>query len=416
MSSLARLLDWLSAKYNILFIISAGNHSRKISLNISRSEFEALHSDQLEEIIIRYLFEDSRHRRLLSPGESINGITVGAVHHDNSTLLPPAHNFNPFEKILPSPISSFGSGYRRSIKPDIVFLGGKQWYGKPILSGPPVELDIRNFLSPPGMKVAHPGNVTGQINGLAYSRGTSISSALITRAAGICYESLLEVFHDQVSEIKSELYIPSLLKTMLVHGCAWGEKGECISNILTTPQNAREIKAWVSRWLGYGMPDISRVLECSEQRATLLGFGHLLDNAAHIFHLPLPPSLASQSEWRRLTITLGWITPVSPNTQKYRNASLWFGATNDLTPDRMDADWQAVRRGTVQHEVFEGESAEPFIDGDTIEIKINCKKDAGDIVNPIPYGLAVSLEVSEGVNISIYDEIRARIRPPIQIQ
>ena len=54
--------------------------------------------------------------------------------------------------------------------------------------------------------------------------------------------------------------------------------------------------------------------------------------------------------------------------------------------------------------------------GDVIEIKVNCREDAGKIVAPVPYGIAVSLEVSEGIDIAIYEEIRARITPAIQIQ
>ena len=75
-----------------------------------------------------------------------------------------------------------------------------------------------------------------------------------------------------------------------------------------------------------------------------------------------------------------------------------------------------MRRGTVQHEVFEGQKAEPFIDEDLVKIKVNCREDAGKIQNPVPYGLAVSLEVAKEVDIAVYSEIRNRIMPVIQIQ
>ena len=175
-------------------------------------------------------------------------------------------------------------------------------------------------------------------------------------------------------------------------------------------------KSFTARWLGYGEPDINRVLECTERRATLLGYGELSDGKADIYTLPLPPSLASQTVKRRLSITLAYLSPVIPKSWKYRTAALWFeilktGATVNLADDRQDADWKAVRRGTVQHEVFDGEKAEPFIDGATIQIKVNCRKDAGNIKSPVPYGLVVSLEVAEGVDIHIpvYEEIKSRI-------
>ena len=148
-----------------------------------------------------------------------------------------------------------------------------------------------------------------------------------------------------------------------------------------------------------------------------MGFGNLSNGEAHVFSLPLPPSLGSRSEWRRLTVTLAWLSPVLPATQKYRVASLWFEIRGSrLVPNRTNADWQAVRRGTVQHEIFEGQSAEPLEDGEVLEIKVNCREDAGKIHKPISYGVVVSLEIAEGIDIDVYNEVRTRIKPKIQIQ
>ena len=34
---------------------------------------------------------------------------------------------NLFGNLLPSPASAFGSGYRRAIKPEVLFNGGRRW-------------------------------------------------------------------------------------------------------------------------------------------------------------------------------------------------------------------------------------------------------------------------------------------------
>ena len=86
MSPLARLLDWLSVKYGVLFIVSAGNHPESISLGVSRTEFTALPADEFEAVTIKALYRDARNRRLLSPAETINGISVGAVHSDEAQV------------------------------------------------------------------------------------------------------------------------------------------------------------------------------------------------------------------------------------------------------------------------------------------------------------------------------------------
>ena len=417
MSPVARLLDWLSAKYGVLFVVSAGNHTTPVSLAVSRAEFDAFQPGDMQAATIKALYRDARHRRLLSPAETINGLTIGAVHQDASQVSQPGARFDPFAQPLPSPVSAFGSGYRRSIKPDMAFVGGRQWYEMVIQTPESVAIEPATFRIAPGNRTASPGDLPGVLTATSYSCGTSNATALVSRAAGICYDSIQQILNDQAAELDSQAYEVPLLKAMLVHGCAWSASWSRVLDVLRTPENGRQLHGLLRRWVGYGMPEVDRVLDCAEQRATLLGFGRLADGEAHVFRLPLPPSLASRPEWRRLTVTLAWMSPISARTQKYRTASLWFETTNNaLVPTRKDPDWQAVRRGTVQHEVFEGQRAEPFIDGESIQVKVNCREDAGRILAPIPYGLVVSLEVSEGVDVAVYDEVRIRIAPAIQIR
>ena len=74
MSPIARLLDWLSVKYGILFVVSAGNHQTSIPLGISLNDFEALQPNEKEARTIRALYRDARLRKLLSPAESVNSL------------------------------------------------------------------------------------------------------------------------------------------------------------------------------------------------------------------------------------------------------------------------------------------------------------------------------------------------------
>ena len=439
MSPIARLLDWLSVKYGVLFVVSAGNHPTTISLGVSREEFDSFQADEFEAATIKALYRDARHRKLLSPAETINGISVGAVHLDEAQVAYQGNRIDPFGRPLPSPISAFGSGYRRAIKPDVIFYGGRQWYRLPLKPTNPVTIEPAIFRTTPGNKVASPGSLAGELNATAYSCGTSNATALISRAAGICYDSLQQIFSEQAAEVDPSNYEVPLLKAMLVHGCSWDEIGDHLKSQIENSDLGREIreraeslysrpahisieigrqyKSLLARWMGYGLPEVGRVLDCTDQRATLLGYGELSDGEAHVFRLPLPPSLSARQERRRLTVTLAWLSPISASTQKYRIASLWFETINNsLAPSRQNADWQTVKRGTVQHEIFEGQSAEPFTEGDVIIIKVNCREDAGKIQNPVAYGLAVSLEVAEGLDIAVYNEIRTRIAPAIQIQ
>lgn len=427
MSPFARLLDWLSAKYNVLFIVSAGNHLTPIEFDADLSPVASLSKDALEEAAVASLFNNAWNRRLLSPAEAINPLTVGALHYDDSPdlLQPNVYRINPLHSILPSPVSAFGSGYSRSIKPDVLCSGGRQTYKLPMVVKSPQRIEIgAAYRRNPGNKFATPSTVAGELNATVYGCGTSNATALMSRNAGICYETLEQIFDEYTVEQDIRKYEPALLKAMLVHGCSWGDIGNRLITILNNTGNVERAKRLACNWLGYGVPSIERVLECTEQRATLLGFGEITDGQAHIFSLPLPPSLGARRDRRRLTVTLAWLSPIAAHTQKYRGASLWFELKGDSPTFDRDVQeacsgensWRTVRKGTLQHEIFVGEKAEVIADGDSISIQVNCREESKKIISPIPYGLAVTLEVAEGLDIPIYNEIRARIAPAIQIQ
>ena len=435
MSPLAKLLDWLSEKYKVLFVVSAGNHSTDISLNYDTRGSNSQQSNKMESAIIDALLQNSSHRKILSPAETVNGLTVGSIHQDYSKPADNDHRIDPFNKILPSPVSAFGSGYRRAIKPDLVYLGGKQYYE--------LNPNINSTISPsqsrdaPGNRVAMPGMFAGKLDNTAYSRGTSNATALISREASFCYDTLRDIFNFQAPHEDFEKYEIPLIKSMLVHGCSWGEIGQNLKQIIENSNYGEKITHWVeskyaaasavtnqlsrmydtllANWIGYGYPQTNRVLECTPQRATLIGYGELNDGGAHVFQLPIPSSLGEVQVHTRLTVTLAWLSPVLPKTQKYRTSSLWFEVNDTFFKSRQDADWQTVRRGTVQHEIFESTKTHFFIHEDDKEIKVNCRNDAGEIQHSIPYGIVVTLEVGEEIDIDIYSEIRARIRPPVPI-
>jgi hypothetical protein len=122
--------------------------------------------------------------------------------------------------------------------------------------------------------------------------------------------------------------------------------------------------------------------------------------------------------WRRLTVTLSWFSPIHVAHRKYRRAALWFDPpANPLVVKRRGVHWQAVRRGTLQHEVLEGDQdAINILPGATLDVPVSCFEDAGPFEGAIPYALAVTLEVAAGVNIRVYDEVRARIAPRVALR
>jgi hypothetical protein len=136
-----------------------------------------------------------------------------------------------------------------------------------------------------------------------------------------------------------------------------------------------------------------------------------------VFRLPLPPALAASKIRRRLTVTLAWLTPANPRHRNYRQAYLWCNFPQDkLGVSRAEIDSDTARRGTVEHRILEGESVVAIVDGDTLDLTVSCKEDAGGLGGSVPYALAVTLEVAEALDVSIFEQVRDRIRPRIEIE
>ncbi len=410
-SSYAKILDWLAYKYNVLFLVSAGNYWDDITTE-THVNGQIVLLDRLGERVIQSLSQDTRNRRLLSPSEQINGLTIGAAHHDESK--PSIGNLvDPFTNhLFPSVFNAHGPGFKRGIKPDIMVSGGRQFLRESVVN--PAVLEQLPSYNPPGQKAAIPGQA-GHLNDWCFSRGTSNATALASRTVHFIY-NVIESLRALSDGLPPMEYDALLIKTLLTHSSSWGKAYDTYESVLKPKVSGYAIKNYVARFLGNGFIDLGRVVGSTEQRVTVLGYGALEDGEADEFRLPLPPSLASVSENRRLTITLGWFTPINSANQRYRVAHLWFDPKSDnvIARTRINGDHNAVQRGTLQHEVLEDEAAVPFQDGKEVVIKVNCRADAGPIDQPIKYALAVTLEVGDGINLPIYQEIRDRL--PIRVQ
>jgi hypothetical protein len=417
LSPLARLLDWLAWRYRVLFIVSAGNHARPIELAVTNQALAGLTPVELQEQVIRSIAADNRHRRLLSPAEAVNALTVGAVHADHFAGAVPPRSIDPYvERGLPSPANAQGMGFRRAIKPEVLSLGGRVVLTERLLPNAQATFDIYQGTLPPGQKVAAPGAVPGEEAAAWHTRGTSNAAALTSRAAARLYELLDELRREPGGELIDAVPTAVWLKTLLTHGADWGAAITFLERLLRNSDNSRQFKEYISRLLGYGWIDSARVRECTPYRVTALGGGSLKVDQSHIHRFPLPASLSGRTGWRRLTITLAWLTPVNPQHRTWRRADLWFSPpTAVLDLSRQQADWRAVQRGTVQHEVLEGKRASAFADGDNLEIQVSCRADAGTLEDEVPYGLVATLEVAEEIGVPIYEEVRDRVRARVRV-
>jgi hypothetical protein len=423
LSPWARLLDWLSYEYRVLFCVSAGNYTDDIQMGLLHSGFSTLSDDQKVEATLKAMQQGLADRRVMSPAESMNALTVGALHADEFGPFPLHRRVDVMPgDALPSPAMRLGHGFRRSVKPEILLAGGRQLYKDPIQGQQTAyQIDPLTAIGP-GQKVATDSTEPGKRSNFGYWKGTSNATALATRGAVRIHDMLQALREQQGQDIPDGL-MAVLMKALLVHGARQPEEAKAqLESALKTSANSRQFRTVLARYLGYGAADIERVLACTEQRATVLGCDEIRENEIHEYEFPLPVCMSGQRLWRRLVVTLAWFTPINPAHRNLREAKLELApagskwATMPLKLDRVDADHNQMLRGTVQHEVLESQNAVmAFQDGDVLRLRVHCKRDGVERLDrAIPYGLAVTLEVKQ--DLPIYQEIKARVATPVAVR
>lgn len=414
MSPMARLLDYLAHEFNLVFVVSAGNHGEP-ELPLREVEHPTL--DSQERRVLAAIFRDRRLRRVFSPGEAVNVVTVGAANRDAS---PPLELPDDALQLVQAPdvptlYSPVGFGFRNSVKPEVMLPGGRQVHRISPADGGASAVSTSG--TGPGLLSAAPG-LGGSTSSTAYFGGTSGASALATRQLAWVLHRLGELrsHPDADPNLPDPQYDPVLARALLVNAASW-QGGETALRDAIPGINRREL----TRVLGFGAVDSTRCLTSSSSRVLLLGAGTVSDRDINTFRLPLPPSLERTAEWRELRVTLAWLSPIASRTRQYRAARLWFDppTNNELGVDRVEADASLVTNGTVQHEVLRGKRAVVYSDEGDLAIAVNCRIDTGNTKAHVRFGLAVSLEVGPAIQASVYDEVRdllvqARARVAVQ--
>lgn len=230
-SEFTAAIDELQKKHNVLFVIATGNASNE------------------------------EERRVTLPGDSVRGVTVGAIALESSSHAAVEQN-------MIVPYSRKGPGIGLSIKPDVVHY-----------SGNPLENPIYS-INEQGKKIGDFGT----------SFSTPIVSALLAE-----YYSL---YPGQMN--------PMMAKALLVHGASH-------------PQNNKRVNEISEHYeCGYGIPKrISQVLHGDEHEITLILEGEIDSsqgtNWIKIEEFPFPDSLVNDEFGKirgNILVTMVYDTPL----------------------------------------------------------------------------------------------------------
>ena len=428
MSPWARLIDHLSWTHRLLILVSAGNIMDPIPLADVEAwaNFENADREDRQATMLRAVLRQRAFRRLLSPSESVNALTIGAAHSD--CVAPNGHGalaVNPYaSSFLPNPSSALGLGFKRTVKPEILFPGGVEQVRSNTNRAPvetrPVTAPGRYF----GIGVAVPGTA-GETDRKVNMSGTSVATALATHNAMRILDALDDLPDDSEYPSIDPNYHSVLLKALLVHGARWEQEAvDALKSVIG--ENGKlhweHERDEISRFLGFGCPDIDRVVDCAEGRATLVGWNTINARQTDRYRVPLPLELEGVAGFRALSVTIAWLTPVTHQHRMYRMTRFKAAPGSDkgfsmgVSNSRGQPSHNAVGRGTVYHHRWEGEDAVSFVDGGYLVLDVTCSPVAGDIDDAVPYAVAVSLEVGSDVVVPVYERIRERLREIVGVR
>lgn len=415
----AKLLDFLSHKYQILFVVSAGNSREPFVVDTYADCDAFVGADETErQIVLLRSVERAKGRRvMLSPAESLNALTVGAVHADGSSGCPVGET-DPFANIGVANLgSTVGLGVNRAIKPDLVQDGGRQLVLTETDNGV-VSAWAREHPDV-GQLCAAPDPNLGSTTRLARTTGTSNAAALVTRAGMRLVDVVEPLFSDDGENWNSSPSRAVVLKALLAHGCRWDQTGKLLDT--TYPGGWQRRREAISRFLGYGRCDLDRVLTADGSRITLLADDQIAPDALHEYRVPIPRAMIGNNELRRIVMTLAWSSPIDPLTQRYRGVlvemvdqngkrDFWDGVKSVLQPMAF-----AGRRGTLQHIVLEGTKKRAVVGDGGFFVGVQARADLAAFAKTnVPYALAITLEMAQPVRQDVFADVAARVQTKVR--
>lgn len=422
----AALLDYYSHQHRLLFVVSAGNIDSPFPLTgfASLAAFEAANPIARQAAIMTSLEAAKGQRGLLSPAESINGLTVGAEHADHSPNGF-GNQIDPYpEHRMPNLASALGFGVNRSIKPDMLHAGGRFAASGANIAGGGVKVSARHSVNT-GQLVAAPSG-SGDLSYTMRTAGTSNAAALVTRAGVQLADALDLAYQGEGTGWLDRPTRAVILKAMLAHGCQWGEIGALLEKTYP-PQDSSQWQIrrdTITKMLGYGAIDISRVVTGADNRITLLADDVLQHDKLHEYRLPVPAAMLRNRELRSITLTLAWTTPIVPTTIDYRGVALkivprsgkgdlWDGVVRD---GGTQPNGNTAERGTLIHMTLSGKKLvqEAATGGIFVGVQALARHRSMHQAQ-IPYALAVTMEVAQTVKTQgLYQQVQRAVAARVE--
>jgi hypothetical protein len=416
----------LAYDHGLLFLVSAGNHgaSFPVPTYSNWNHFEDAGHNERSAATLGGLKDYAGMRRLLSPAESVNALTIGAANQDNVADLQRRSRLgvDPYQGIaMANPSCAMGPGFGNSVKPDLLFPGGREHVNF-TQSGGSLFVAPSNMSRAHGLKVASP--TTGTLESpTRFSGNTSGATALASRAAHQIHDALEATYGDTFIAMSKQAR-SVLIKALLVHTAKWPKDTASFIKSVMGPSDGRQHvkqKDNIRRLIGYGIANPELAIACIDDRATFWATGTLNADRGVSIDVPIPACIGAKAQPHHIQVTLAWTSLVSASRKAYRNVRLVLEEPADLQTlgvegAKFQPDQNQVRRGTVYSRCWEGEQAAVLTPDHILRLWVQRQPDLteGNATDAIPFGLAVTVAMP-GIN-EVYTQVLSRVAVPPQIR
>lgn len=295
--NLASLVDELSKKLDVIFVISTGNN-----------DFDGSYKYP------DYLLDESTDRaKLIDPATSALALTVGGL---SNKLIPNLL----LEKFMeyPSPITRVGPGLRGMIKPELVENSGRG-FGE--------ESDVMT-INP---------NWISEARLFTLVAGTSFSAAKIS---------------NYIARIANKYPngTMNLIKALLLSST---------SIPLERPERLKEISQYSSdkaaidilKIYGYGKPNIEDSLTSKNNRVILIRENKIKLNQFHVYPFYLPKEFVEEKGKRSISVTLVYNPPINKNRSDYLGTAFETHLFKNIAIDSVIGSYSATEIDTEEEEI-----------------------------------------------------------------
>jgi len=395
-SSWARTLDWLSATYGIIVIVSAGNHT-VLPVPEGTNALLALNGSARAEAVNTGVAQMNPRRSLLAPADSINALAVGALNTDGAGDVPiTGYQFDPADgELIVNPTSALGAGHHRSVKPDVIAPGGRSRFMLPVVGNVTEVRPAPQTARGPGIKVA------AAMGGEAFTVGTSPAAALVSRNAARAVDTIINLADRPLT--RSELAVAT--KAFIAHTA-------------TVPDDLLvhdELRHYAH---GYGSLAHQLADGCDFNEAVILYVGNIGENESRTLSFPLPNGLQARGV-KRVSATLAWLSPVNWRHRQYRRAALDFAKPTGFTDlgTALGAVGDRPKRGTLQHVDWEIVRAVGVGQGSDLELTVKCRGQAGGLQSErVDFAVVLSLWVAPELNVDVHTQVQQQVTARLAVQ